>query len=120
MTTWMDGRNVINGQSQQDAFFDRDLVGFSVTTTDPACGSLVVGTAPTDFTVNLRDPADPNTVDATDFTGNGTPAESANLSNGNQTIDFIVSSSPGTLGLTTMHIDAGAVHQDSNKYPISE
>jgi len=120
MTTWMDGRNVINGQSQQDAFFDRDLVGFSVTTSDPACGSLVVGTAPTDFTVNLSDPADPNTVDATDFTVNGTPADSANLSNGNQTIDFIFNSSPVTLGLNTMHIDAGAIHQASNNDPILE
>src|SRR5262249_52058070 len=120
MTTWMDGRVTISGQSQQDAFFDKDLVGFSVTTTDPACGSLVVGTAPTDFTVDLSDPADPSTVQATDFTVNGTPADQANLSNGNQTIDFIFNSSPVTAGSNTMHIDAGAIHQASNNDPILE
>src|SRR5256714_900999 len=49
MTSWADGRVAIGGASQQDAFTDRELGGFSVTTTDPACGSLVVGTAPTDF-----------------------------------------------------------------------
>src|SRR6266516_1600973 len=56
MSSWMDGRNVINGQSQQDAFTDRELTGFSVTTTDPACNS-VINTQPVDFTVNLSDPA---------------------------------------------------------------
>ena len=44
VTSWADGRVAINSQSQQDAFTDRDLVGFSVTTADPACGS-VIGTA---------------------------------------------------------------------------
>jgi len=39
VTSWADGRVAINSQSQQDAFTDRDLVGFSVTTADPACGS---------------------------------------------------------------------------------
>ena len=41
MSSWMDGRNVISGQSQQDAFTDRELVGFAVTTTDPACNSVI-------------------------------------------------------------------------------
>ena len=50
VTSWADGRVTISGQSQQDAFTDRELVGFAVTTADPACGSLVIGTAPTDFT----------------------------------------------------------------------
>ena len=75
MSSWMDGRNVINGQSQQDAFTDRELVGFAVTTSDPACNS-VVSTQPTDFIINLSDPVDPTTVQPTDFTVNGTPANS--------------------------------------------
>jgi hypothetical protein len=120
MTSWTDGRNAISGQSQQDAFTDRDLVGFSVATADPACGSLVIGTTPTDFQIILSDPADPSTVEATDFTVNGTPADTANLSNGNQTIDFIFNSSPVTPGENTMHIDAGAIHQASNNDPILE
>ena len=120
VTSWADGRVPIGGTSQQDAFTDRELVGFSVTTTDPACGSLVVGTAPVDFEVNLSDPADPATVDATDFTVNGTPADSATLSNGDQTITFSFGSSPVVQGENTMHIDAGAIHQASNNDPILE
>src|SRR4029077_2756911 len=55
VTSWADGRVAIGGQSQQDAFTDRDLVGYSVTTADPACGSLVIGTAPADFVIDLSD-----------------------------------------------------------------
>src|SRR5438067_12021450 len=120
VTSWTDGRVTISGVSQQDAFTDRDLVGFSVAKADPACGRLVIGTAPTDFQIILSDPADPSTVQASDFTVNGTPADTANLSNGNQTIDFIFNSSPVVQGENTMHIDAGAIHQASNNNPILE
>src|SRR4029453_19281872 len=40
VTSWVDGRVPIGGQSQQDAFTDRELVGFAVTTADPACNSV--------------------------------------------------------------------------------
>src|SRR5438876_8230372 len=40
VTSWVDGRVAISGTSQQDAFTDRELVGFAVTTTDPAFNSL--------------------------------------------------------------------------------
>src|SRR5438876_2986090 len=40
-TSWVDGRVPINGASQQDAFTDRELVGFSVTSTNPACNSVI-------------------------------------------------------------------------------
>ena len=120
LTSWTDGRVTISGTSQQDAFTDRDLVGFSVTTADPACGSLVTGTAPTDFVIDLSDPADPSTVQASDFTVNGTPADTATLSNGDQTITFHFNSSPVVQGQNTMHIDAGAIHQASNNDPILE
>ena len=78
VTSWADGRVAINSQSQQDAFTDRDLVGFAVTTADPACGS-VIDTQPTDFIINLSDPVDPATVQASDFTVNGTPADDFTL-----------------------------------------
>jgi hypothetical protein len=120
LTSWADGRVTINSASQQDAFTDRDLVGFAVVTTDPACGSLVVGTASTDFEVNLSDPADPSSVQASDFTVNGTPADSFALSNGNATITFSFSTSPVVEGENTMHIDAGAILQASNNDPILE
>jgi hypothetical protein len=120
ITSWVDGRVPIGGSSQQDAFTDRELVGFAVTTADPACGSLVTGTAPIAFIINLSDPADPSTVQATDFTVNGTPADSFILSNGNATIEFDFNTSPVVQGENTMHIDAGAIHQASNNDPILE
>jgi len=73
-----------------------------------ACDSIVVGTAPTDFTVNLSDPADPATVQGSDFTVNGIPANTVILSNNNTTITFHFNSSPVVQGQNTMHIPAGA------------
>ena len=41
VTSWVDGRVTIAGASQQDAFTDKELVGFAVTSANPACGSTV-------------------------------------------------------------------------------
>ena len=73
VTSWVDGRVPINSASQQDAFTDRELVGFAVTTTIPACNSII-NTQPTDFVINLSDPVNTATVQASDFTVNGTPS----------------------------------------------
>jgi hypothetical protein len=117
LTSWVDGRVPIAGASQQDAFTDRELVGFAVTTTTPACNSLI-NTSPVDFVINLSDPVDPATVQATDFTVNGTPANSFALSNGNATITFHFNSSPVTTpGVQTMHIAAGAFNRASDNQP---
>ena len=78
LTSWADGRVAIAGASQQDAFTDRELVGFAVTTTTPACNSII-NTQPVDFVINLTDPVNPATVQANDFTVNGTPANSVCL-----------------------------------------
>ena len=119
VSSWVDGRNAINGLSQQDAFTDRELTGFSVTTTNPACNSLI-NTQPTDFTVNLSDAADPTTVQASDFMVNGIPANSFTLMNGNQQIIFTFSSTPVVLGSNTMNIPAGAILRASDEMPIFE
>src|SRR5438093_2677978 len=71
-TSWVDGRNPINGASQQDAYTDRELVGFAVTTTDPACNS-VISTQPVNFVINLTDPVNTATVQASDFKVQGIP-----------------------------------------------
>src|SRR5207302_7965320 len=118
VTSWVDGRVIISGQSQQDAFTDRELVGFSVTSTDPACNSFVVGTAPSSFVVNLSDAADPNSVQPSDFTVNGIPANMATLSNGNATITFTFNTSPVVQGSNTMHIAAGTILRQSDAMPI--
>src|SRR5438132_1272006 len=120
VSSWDDGRVPIAGASQQDAFTDRELVGFSVTTTTPACNSVIF-TQPTDFIVNLSDPALPSSVQATDFTVNNIPANSFTLSNSNQTITFHYTSTPVTTqGLQTMHIPAGAILRNSDSMPIFE
>src|SRR6266508_171635 len=115
VTSWVDGRNPINGASQQDAFTDRELVGFAVTTTVPACNSLI-NTTPVDFVINLSDPVNTATVAAGDFTVNGTPSNlPPTFSNGNATITFHFSSSPVTTpGPQTMDIPANAFNRQSD------
>ena len=120
ITSWTDGRVAIAGASQQDTFTDRELVGFAVTTTDPACNSII-NTQPTDFVINLSDAVDTTTVQATDFTVNGTPANSFTLQNGNTQITFHFNSSPVTTqGVQTMHIPAGAFNRVSDNMPNFE
>ena len=108
LTSWTDGRVAIGGASQQDTFTDRELVGFAVTTSDPACNS-VISTQPTDFVINLSDAVNTGTVQATDFTVNGTPANSVTFQNGDTQITFHFNSSPVvTQGVQTMNIPANA------------
>src|SRR5204862_7651972 len=120
ITSWADGRVTINGVSQQDAFTDRELVGFAVTTTNPACGS-VVDTQPTDFIVNLSDAVNEGTVGPSDFTVNGIPADSDSFSNGDLTITFHFDSSPVVnQGEQTMHIPQDAFTRQSDNQGVVE
>jgi uncharacterized delta-60 repeat protein len=84
------------------------LTATSCSVTSTVCGRIIMGTAPTDFTVNLSDPADPATVQASDFTVNGTPADNDIIINGDLSITFQFNSSPAVGGQNTMHIPAGA------------
>ena len=120
VTSWVDGRVTISSHSQQDAFTDSEVAGLSVTTTDPACNSVVF-TQPTDFTVNVSIAVDPTTLQASDFTVNGIAANSFMLSNGNGTITFHFNNTPVTnQGVQTMHIPAGAFSSASNDLPVLE
>jgi hypothetical protein len=117
-TGWMDGRVPINNTQQADVFSDGEgavggtptptpsPAGCSVISSSPPCGGIVVGTPPTDFTVNLTAPA--GGAQGSDFTVNGTPAIFAILSNNDTTITFHFNTSPVVQGLNTMHIPAGA------------
>ena len=81
----------------------------------------MIDTQPTDFIINLSDPVDPSTVQASDFEVNGTPADNDTLSNGDTTITFTFDTSPVTTqGPQTMHIPAGAFNQASNNDPVLE
>jgi N-acetylneuraminic acid mutarotase len=115
VTSWDDGRVAISGASQQDTFTDRELVGFAVTTSNPACNS-VINTQPTDFAINLSDAVDTSTVQASDFTVNGAPSNlPPTFANGDTQITFHYSSSPVTVeGTQTMHIPAGAFNRISD------
>ena len=119
LTSWTDGRVAISSASQQDTFTDRELVGFAVTTSIPACNSII-NTQPTDFVINLSDAVVPATVQATDFTVNGTPANSFVLNGSNTQITFHFNSTPVTLGSNTMHIPAGAFMRASDNMPNFE
>src|SRR5581483_1579988 len=82
------------------------LCGGSVTCT--ICGRITRGTSPTDFTVDLSDHADPATVQASDFTVNGTPADNDIIINGDLSVTFHFNTSPVVGGQNTMHIPGGA------------
>jgi hypothetical protein len=79
----------------------------SVTSPFLICGAII-SVEPTDFTVDVSDPVDPATLDASDFTVNGIPADNVTLSNGDLTIEFVFNTSPAVAGINTMHIPAGA------------
>ncbi len=120
LTSWTDGRVTISSTSQQDAFTDRDQVGFSVISTTPACGILIF-TQPVDFVVNVTDPVNPATLQASDFTVNGVAATSVDYTAGTTTMTFHFNSSPVTApGAQTMHIPAGAFNRASDNTPNLE
>jgi hypothetical protein len=119
---FVDGRVLINGSSQQDAFHDREpiAVGLAVVSADPACGS-VVSTQPTHFEINTNDPVQEGTIDASDFTVNGTPADSFTYTPGTTTIGFDFNSTPVVnQGEQTMHVPAGAFLSDPDGDPVIE
>jgi hypothetical protein len=87
----------------------------SVTSSFPG----VVFTQPTVFIINLSESVDPTTVQASDLTVNGTPADNESISPDNLTITFIFNTSPVVLGHNTMHIAAGAFNCALGQ-PVSE
>jgi Bacterial Ig-like domain len=114
VTSWTDGRNAISSTSQQDAYTDRELVGFGVTTANPGCGTVVTN-QPTNYVLNFTDAVRASSVQATDFTVNGTPADSFTLGSGNTQITFTFNSSPVVnQGVQTMDIPAGAIQRASD------
>jgi hypothetical protein len=117
---WTEGRVIISGNSQQDVFVNFAQLGFGVTTTVPACNSLI-NTQPTDFVINLSDSVNPSSVQPTDFTVNGILADSFSLGISSSQITFHFESSPVTmLGPQTMHIPAGAFNRQSDDEPNLE
>jgi extracellular elastinolytic metalloproteinase len=97
--------------------FDTPNFALHVTTTDPAVGSII-STQPADFLVNFSEAYDPASIDAGDFTVNGTPADSFTLDDAD-TITFHFDATPVTTeGLQTMAIAEGAIARLSDGGPI--
>jgi hypothetical protein len=91
------------------------LTGTPCSVTSPICGSIIHTPQPTTvFLLEVNDSVDPATVDASDFTLNGSPADAATLLNNNTWIEFIFNTSPQVVGMNTMHIPAGAFNCVSN------
>src|ERR1043166_4683450 len=113
-TLWADNANC-DGTNANGTLHAFDLYSDPLTLPGGGCGitaavcNSVINTQPQDFVINLSCPANPGSVDATDFTVNGIPANSFVLTNGNMTITFHFNSSPVTTqGPQTIHIPAGA------------
>src|SRR2546429_8570689 len=120
LSTWVDGRVSISAASQQDTFIDKVLAGFGVTTTVPAVGSVVFS-QPTSFTVNVTDPVQAATLQASDLTVNGTPANSVSYTAGTMTMTFTYNTTPVvSQGLQTMHIAPGAFLKDPTGDPVAD
>ena len=67
----------------------------SVTSPFLTCGAFILAQyPPTHFILDVSDPVNPATLDASDFTVNGIPADNLTLSNGNLTIEFVFNTSP--------------------------
>jgi hypothetical protein len=93
---------------------------FSVISTNPACGSVVV-TPPTDSFVNVSAPVDPSTLQASDYTVNGTPANTFTYTPSTTTMTFHFTVTPvTTLGVQTMQIPAGAFNRASDEQPVMD
>src|SRR5215510_2996376 len=119
---WADNRfDLPGGAGRKDpnVFYKRIDLTIHVTTTIPAVAS-VIPTQPTTFTVNISEPANPATLDASDFTVNGIPATSVAYTLGSTTIVFNFSASPVTnQGLQTMSIPAGAFTSAAAGDPVA-
>src|SRR5207247_2266045 len=131
-TSWVDGRVPINGASQQDAFTYREMVGFSVTSTNhaftcafpydvlllrvvstvPSVGGSFSPPAPSNYQydVNSNEAVDPASVQTTDLmvSGNSGPSVTAvSVINGNMTARFTLHMNFG--GALEASIAAGAI-----------
>ena len=107
----MDGITVSGGRL--NAYGTLQQLGMRVASTNPAFGSVVT-TQPTSFVVNFSNPYVPGTIDASDFTVNGIPADSFTLTD-SDTVTFQFLRTPvSAQGVQTMAVADGAVTRASD------
>src|SRR5215813_13217313 len=119
---WSDNRSDLPGgapRKDPNVFYKRIDLTIHVTTTVPAIAS-VISAQPTTFTVNTSEPADPASLQASDFTVNGIPATGFSYTPDSTTIFFTFGASPVTTeGLQTMSIPAGAFTSKAAGDPVA-
>jgi len=81
------------------------ITATACTVSSPTCGGYAL--TETDFIIEVSDPVDPLTVQASDLTINGIPAFTFSITNENTTITFHFDTSPVIAGPNSMHIPAG-------------
>ena len=92
-------------------------LGISVSSTDPVVDSIVFA-PPTQYVVDFSLPYDPTSIDASDFTVNGVPADVFTLTDADS-VTFTFSLDPVTAqGLQTMAIAAGAIDPGPGAPPL--
>ncbi len=121
---WSDNRDDLAGgapRKDPNMYYANVSLTLHVTTTVPAVGSIVGPVAPTVFTVNVSEPVNPATLNASDFTVNGIAASSVSYTAGTTTMTFTFASTPVTAqGLQTMHVAAGAFASAAAGDPVAE
>jgi hypothetical protein len=119
---WSDNRDDLSGgapRKDPNVYYKKINLTIHVTTTIPAVAS-VISNQPTAFTVNISEPADPASLQASDFSVNGTPASSVAYTPGSTTIVFNFGTSPVTTqGLQTMSVPAGAFTSAAAGDPVA-
>src|SRR5262249_40661836 len=119
---WSDNRDDLPGgapRKDPNVYYKKINLTIHVTTTVPAVAS-VISTQPTVFTVNVSEPINPVTLEASDFTVNGLPATSVAYTAGTTTTTFTFSTSPVTAqGLQTMNVAAGAFASAAAGDPVA-
>src|SRR6266571_4068054 len=81
----------------------------------PTCDSTI-STQVTDFVVSIGAPVEPSSVQPSDFTVNGTPADDDGVAGTGITFHF--NASPVVQGQNTMHIPAGAFICEGSGHPV--
>ena len=95
-------------------------VGFVVSSSTPASGSIVFAT-PSSYVVTFSTPIDPSSLSAGDLDVNSIPASGVSLSTDDTTATFTFTTSPVVnFGLQTMSIGAGAVFALGNPTLVNQ
>jgi hypothetical protein len=103
-----------NSATGQQIVFDKFQLGFAVTGSTPANGS-VVSAPPSSYIITFTDPVDPASLQASDLKVNSNPADDVTLSADGKTATFTFTVDPVVSeGLQTIEIAAGSITKEGD------